>query len=47
MLRGWLRIMTVENGTKFTSRAPNDWAYRRCIKLDYTRPGKPTDNGLI
>ena len=27
--------------------ALNDWAYRRGVKLDYTRPGKPTDNGLI
>ena len=23
------------------------WAYRHGVKLDYTRPGKPTDNGLI
>ena len=23
------------------------WAYRRGVKLDYTRPGKPTDNGVI
>ena len=30
-----------------TSKALDDWAYRRGVKLDYTRPGKPTDNGLI
>jgi len=35
------------NGTEFTSKALDDWAYRRGVKLDYTRPGKPTDNGLI
>lgn len=29
------------------SQALDDWAYRRGIKLDYTRPGKPTDIGLI
>lgn len=23
------------------------WAYRRGVKLDYTRRGKPTDDGLI
>ena len=23
------------------------WAWRSGVKLDYTRPGKPTDNGLI
>src|SRR6266436_579466 len=31
----------------FTSLALDDWAHRRAIKLDFTRPGKPTDNGLI
>jgi transposase InsO family protein len=36
-----------DNGTEFTSKALDDWAYRRGVKLDYTRPGKPTDNGLI
>jgi len=41
------RAITVDNGTEFTSRALDEWAYRRGVKLDYTRPGKPTDNGLI
>ena len=41
-----LRI-TVDNGTEFTSKALDEWAYKRGVKLDYTRPGKPTDNGLI
>lgn len=40
-------IRPVDNGTEFTSKALDDWAYRRGVKLDYTRPGKPTDNGLI
>ena len=47
LLRGWPKAITVDNGTEFTSRALDDWAYRRGVKLDYTRPGKPTDNGLI
>lgn len=47
VLRGWPKAITVDNETEFTSRALDDWAYRRGIKLDYTRPGKPTDNGLI
>lgn len=45
--RGWPRAITVDNGTEFTSKALDEWAYRRGVKLDYTRPGKPTDNGLI
>lgn len=45
--RGLLKAITVDNGTEFTSKALGDWAHRRGVKLDYTRPGKPTDNGLI
>lgn len=41
------KSITVDNGTEFTSKALAEWAYRRGVKLDYTRPGKPTDNGLI
>lgn len=45
--RGLPQSITVDNGTEFTSKALDEWAYRRGVKLDYTRPGKPTDNGLI
>lgn len=45
--RGWPKAITVDNGTEFTSKALDEWAYRRGIKLDYTHPGKPTDNGFI
>ena len=45
--RGWPKAITVDNGTEFTSKALDEWAYKRGVKLDYTRPGKPTDNGLI
>ena len=29
------------------SRALEDWAYRRGVQLDFTRPGKPVDNAFI
>jgi putative transposase len=29
------------------SRALEDWAWRRGVQLDFTRPGKPTDNSYI
>lgn len=45
--RGLPGAITVDNGTEFTSKALGDWAWRRGVKLDYTRPGKPTDHGLI
>ena len=38
---------TVDHGTEFTSRALEDWAYRRGVKLDFIHPGKPTENGYI
>jgi putative transposase len=37
----------VDNGTEFTSRALDLWAYGRGVKLDFSRPGKPTDNPFI
>jgi putative transposase len=39
--------ITVDHGTEFMSRALEDWAYRRGVQLDFTRPGKPTDNRHI
>ena len=41
------RSITVDHGTEFMSRALEDWAYRRGVQLDFTRPGKPTDNSYI
>jgi putative transposase len=41
------RAITVDNGTEFTSKALDEWAYRHNVKLDFIRPGKPTENGLI
>lgn len=37
----------VDNGPEFISQALDAWAYARGITLDFTRPGKPTDNGHI
>ena len=39
--------ITVDHGTEFTSRALDEWAYRRGLKLDFIRPGKPSENGHI
>ena len=41
------RSITVHHGTEFQSRALEDWAYRRGIKLDFIRPGKPVENAFI
>ena len=37
----------VDNGTEFTSKRLDHWAYMHGVKLEFSRRGKPTDNGLI
>jgi putative transposase len=45
--RPWPSRITVDNGTEFTSRSLDQWAYTRGVALDFSRPGKPVDNCLI
>ena len=35
------------SGPEFTSRRVDQWAYLNGVELDFSRPGKPMDNGLI
>ena len=37
----------VDNGSEFISKNLDHWAYANDITLDYSRPGKPTDNPFI
>ena len=39
--------ITVDHGAEFMSKALEDWAWRRGIKLDFIRPGKPNENARI
>lgn len=39
--------ITADNGTEFTSKALDAWAYERGVKLDFTTPGKPTENAFV
>ena len=45
--RGLPARITVDNGTEFTSKAMDAWAYWNHVQLDFSRPGKPVDNCLI
>jgi putative transposase len=45
--RGAPRSIRVDNGTEFTSVVMDQWAYWHGVVLDFTRPGKPTDNAFI
>lgn len=40
-------MINCDNGTEFTSRALDQWAWGHGIQLDLNRPGKPTDNATI
>jgi len=37
----------VDNGSEFISKALDKWAYENDVVLDFSRPGKPTDNAFI
>jgi len=43
-IRGLPRVITMDNGPEFASRALDEWAYRRGVKLNFIRPGKPIEN---
>ena len=45
--RGHPKTIRVDNGPEFTSRALDQWAYLNGVELDFSRPGKPTDNAFI
>lgn len=45
--RGKPQRIQVDNGSEFTSKSMDLWAYLNKVKLDFSRPGKPTDNAFI
>ena len=44
---GCPKRIRVDNGPEFISRELDLWAYARSVVLDFSRPGKPTDNAYI
>ena len=44
---GYPKTIRVDQGSEFISRDLDLWAYQRGVVLDFSRPGKPTDNGFI
>jgi putative transposase len=45
--RGLPEIIMTDNGSEFTSRAFDAWAYSRGVRIDYIQPGKPVQNCFI
>lgn len=41
------KTIPVDNGPEFMSRALDQWAYLHQVTLDFSRPGKPTDNAFV
>ncbi len=45
--RGLPRTIKSDNGREFVYKAIDKWAYERGVELDFSRPGKPTDNANV
>lgn len=41
-----LRLQS-DNGSEFISKSLDRWAYENHVTMDFSRPGKPTDNALV
>ncbi len=44
---GYPSTIRVDQGSEFVSRDLDLWAYTHGVTLDFSRPGKPTDNAFI
>jgi len=42
--RGLPELIVIDNGTEFTSKALDAWAFEHQVQLHFIRPGKPVDN---
>ena len=41
------RVFAELHGPEFVSKALDRWAYENAVTLDFSRPGKPTDNAFV
>ena len=45
--RGAPKCVLVDNGSEFSGQTLDLWAYHHGVQIDFSRPGKPTDNCFI
>lgn len=45
--RGAPRYLFADNGAEFSGHVVDLWAYHHQVRIDFSRPGKPTDNAYI
>ena len=41
------KAITVDDGSELYSKAMDSWAYRRGVRLEFIRPGRPVENAFI
>ncbi len=44
--RGAPKVLFCDNGPEFAGQTMDMWAYKNEVKIDFSRPGKPTDNAF-
>ena len=45
--RGTPKPLSCDNGAEFISQRMDLWAYHNQVQIDFSRPGKPTDNAPV
>lgn len=45
--RGRPETIKTDNGSEFVGKVMDKWAYEHGVELDFSRPGKPTDNAMV
>jgi putative transposase len=45
--RGAPKRLFCDNGSEFCSQLVDLWAYQQRVQIDFSRPGKPTDNAHV
>ena len=45
--RGFPKRLQTDNGSEFISKTLDKWAYENQVAMDFSRPGRPTDNPFI
>jgi putative transposase len=46
-IHGFPKRIKVDNGPEFISKDLDRWAYWNKVELDFSRPGRPSDNALV
>ena len=42
-----VQVLFCDNGSEFCSQLVDLWAYHHQVQIDFSRPGKPTDNAHV